>query len=481
MGAIGALLAVSLPSLLGALLVGRLIAAGRVGRGPLIWGYGYLLGHTLLASALGVQGVWFGTLAPWPMLGLTALGTLLLLRRPFQSRGWESGLEVLSIARAKEWFFESPVKHGLILFLWVWLGLRWISLAIEHGALGVYGFDAFSTWLYRARVWVEAQALVSFVPPEVWLADRSGEALALPAAHYPMLVSLIAAWPALVVGDWIEWTATIPWLGLWVALGLGLYGQARQWGVPALPALIGVWALLAAPLVGSQAAIAGYADLWLAAALGFSFMAFLQWARDRDARQGVLAVLCVVAVLSMKAEGLVWAALFVPAWVAGVLGWRGWLCLGLALAAVLAGLAVTGGVAFTLPGVGLFELSLDRVASPMTGVFEFVAQDNVLRPLLVHLFVFGTWHLLVGVWLATLLVCLISFFRQDRGLLAQPWQRAALVWVLAAMAAFYLLFFWTSAAEWVRLGTSGNRIMLHFAPALVFWSLTIWHSLTTQR
>jgi hypothetical protein len=50
--------------------------------------------------------------------------------------------------------------------------------------------------------------------------------------------------------------------------------------------------------------------------------------------------------------------------------------------------------------------------------------------------------------------------------------------VLGAIAAFYVLFFWTPAAEWVRLGTSGNRIMLHFAPALVFWLMTLWHSLS---
>jgi hypothetical protein len=93
----------------------------------------------------------------------------------------------------------------------------------------------------------------------------------------------------------------------------------------------------------------------------------------------------------------------------------------------------------------------------------------------VHLFVFDTWHLLMYVvllaiiWRASLLPRLLT--DQSREMV---WERAALFWVLTACFAFYILFFWTSASEWVRLGTSVNRIMLHFAVALVFWLQCLW-------
>jgi hypothetical protein len=168
----------------------------------------------------------------------------------------------------------------------------------------------------------------------------------------------------------------------------------------------------------------------------------------------------------------VWAAFFVPALLTRWLGTRGWLALFAGAGAVILAVGLSGGIAWDLPLIGRLELSLDRVYTPMTGAFEFIAQQDVLRPLLVHFFVFDTWHLLLLAVYVALVLQIVQAADSRRTL--EPWQRAALAWVLSAVAGFYLLFFWTPAAEWVRLGTSVNRILLHFAPALVFWLQCLW-------
>jgi hypothetical protein len=475
MGGLGALLAVLAPALAGAFVIKWWFPGQRGGVWPFALGIGYAIGVIAAAGLLGLQGRLFGTLSPWALLVLwVAVAAFMAVR--LERRGdFEIEPVILDWRDPEHW--RSPTVW-LISGLLGLLTLRFTSLAVEQWSQGLFAWDAFSTWSFRARVWVETGQWVPFVFPDAWLADRAGGAYALGAAHYPTLVSLISAWPALVVGQWQEGAANLPWLGLFPAFAAGLYGLARQWGLSAAEALFGAWALVSLPLIGGQNALAGYADLWLALLLGFAFASALLAQRDGDRRYAVLAILLAVAVVFVKAEGLVWLSFFVPMWLVYRFGLKGWLAMVGIGAAAVSVLALMGGLEFSLPGLGPVAISLDRVVTARTGVFEFIAQEGVLTPLIVHLFVFDTWHLLVPVLLLALVASVGSLARDDNGLLAARWQQAALVWVLGAIAAFYVLFFWTPAAEWVRLGTSGNRIMLHFAPALVFWMMTLWHSLS---
>ena len=475
MGGLGALLALLAPAAAGAMFIKGWLPGRGAGLWALSVGVGYPLGLLAAAALLGVQGRVFGSLAPWLLLG-GWLAAAVVLGVRLERRG-DLALGELPWAEARvpqAWRSPSVWLPAAILTL---LGLRLVSLAIEQWSLGLFAWDAFSTWSYRARVWVEAGQWVPFVFPEAWLADRESGARALGAAHYPTLISLVSAWPALAAGRWHESLANLPWLGLFVALGAGVYGFSRRWGLGVVPALIGPWALLSLPLVGGQIALAGYADIWLATVLGFAFAAALIAQRDGDRRFLLLSVALALTGVFIKAEGLVWLAFFIPMAIVYRWGLKGWIAIGGLAVAVVGLLAVTGGLNFSVPGLGAVSLSLDRVATARTGVFEFVSQEGVLTPLLVHLLVFGSWHLLVPVLALAIAGSVGSLAREDSGLLAERWQQGAFVWVLSAIAAFYLLFFWTPAAEWVRLGTSVNRIMLHFAPALVFWLMTLWHSI----
>lgn len=239
-----------------------------------------------------------------------------------------------------------------------------------------------------------------------------------------------------------------------------------------LTALVFLWLLMSLPLLNTHIALTGYADLWMATALGFALMAFLQWTRDRDRRQLALALALILCCVLIKQEGLVWALLFIPAWIATRL--RGsWL---LVLPGLLLGLGlllwIIGGVGADLPGLGHLWFGLDRIELPYIGGFE-LTHHAVWGPVLKHLLLGGNWHLLC--YLVILAVGWALFRSVREG--TTPWERAGLVWAISSLLALYVLFFWTDAYLWAIQGTSVNRVFMHFMPALVFWLMTVWSAI----
>ncbi|MCB1797174.1 MAG: hypothetical protein KDJ70_22680, partial [Candidatus Competibacteraceae bacterium] len=185
-----------------------------------------------------------------------------------------------------------------------------------------------------------------------WLMDASDSNYALAAWNYPEAVSLLALWPTLAFGGWNETVAHLPWLGVALALGLGFYGQARFWGASPPVALIFVGLLLSLPMLDTHVALAGYADIWLAATFGLASCAFLQWARTRDRWQGLLALLLALACPWIKREGLVWALLLLPAaiWVWTPRRYWPWLAGGLIVS--LIGGWMADGFTMRIPSLG---------------------------------------------------------------------------------------------------------------------------------
>ena len=376
--------ALAIPWLAGALWVRVLWRDAPAGGWPLALGYGGLLGLltvTLLLRAQTALGLPLDFIGPTVVLALLAVaGGWRLWRRttfsvplsisprfepprrcapPLLIQGGEAlshpFLEVQDGKAAP----RATVRWPQILFilLLAWLGVRFVGLALEVWWRPLYPWDAWSTWMIRSRVWSELGQLAPFVAPGRWLADATGSVYAIEAWTYPYTVSLLALWPTLAYGAWNETAANLPWLGCALALGLGFYGQTRLWGASALTALVFTWLLLSLPLLDTHVALAGYADLWLAAVFGLAVIAFFQWARNGDRRQGLLALLLALACPLVKLEGAVWWLLFIPALLAARL--RGWLWLALVgvVAALGLGWWLAGGVAFGAPGLG--EIRLD--------------------------------------------------------------------------------------------------------------------------
>lgn len=298
MRSVHAALIILAPWLAGTLAIRMGWPEAKGGRWPIAIGYGYFLGTAAAAALLWVQGALGWSLNPLPISGTFVLLCFVL--------AWLSPLAFPVIAPvAIE--RSSGLVNFISVFLFAILVFRVGSLAFEMGHNGlIHGWDAASTWMYRARVWVETEELVSFVGSTQWLAAPESSVFALAASHYPPLVSLIATLPSLAYGDWHEVWSSIPWLFAYVALGFALYGQCRAWRTPTHLAISVVWLILSLPLLGSQVAVAGYADLWMSACLSLAFISFIGWARDRSRSQGLMFILMIVMTGFVKIEGVIW-------------------------------------------------------------------------------------------------------------------------------------------------------------------------------
>ncbi len=432
---------------------------------PLALGYGGLLGllaATLLLraqSALGLPLDWVG---PTLVLGLLALaGGWLTWRRT----ALDSPSTVQEIAPKA----DARWRQALFVLLLAWLGVRFINLALELGWRPLYPWDAWTTWAVRPRVWSELGQLMPFVDPQRWLADATGSVYTIEAWTYPRTVPLLALWPTLAHGGWNETAANLPWLGCALGLGLGFYGQARLWGASALTALVFTWLLLSLPLLNTHVALAGYADLWLAAVFGLATIAFFQWARHGDRRQGLLAVLLALACPLVKLEGAVWLLLFIPAGLAARLG--GWRLLAVAVTVAALGLGwwLAGGIAFDLPGLGQLVLKPDLIHVPYLGRFNLGYRGG-WDPVVKNFLVLANWHLLGYLVLIAAGVAAMTVVRGQ----AERWLWAELTFVAASLAALFVLFFLTDAQRWAEQYTSINRVVLDFVPAFLFWILTVF-------
>lgn len=446
--------ALGIPWLAGTLTVRAMVRGTVDGVWALALGYGYCLGWCMVVALLRLQMA-LDTAPDWRSITLCLAFMALVSGGLVQRRG---GFAI----RWQHWS-SRYWQRALYLLLLAWLSWRYSILAEEVWLRPVFPWDAWGTWEVRSRVWAELQQWVAFIDPPRWLSTP--DSYTVHAWEYPYAVSLIALWPTLALGNWYEPVAHLPWLGLGLALSLGLYGQWRYWGVGSLTALIGLWLLTSLPLLNTHIALAGYADLWLAAVFGLGAVALLQWTRTSASWQGILALLFALACPWIKREGLVWAALLVPSAAMVWIPRRYWLALFLAMILALTAWWVNGGVIFTVPGWGEVRLTPQVLQVPILGRFQWEYHDIAL-PLANNLFILSNWHLfsylVASAWLLNI-----------RYASAGTWQGAGLVLTSAGFVLLFLLFFCTEAYVWATQYTSVNRILLHFTPILLFWALVV--------
>lgn len=87
-------------------------------------------------------------------------------------------------------------------------------------------------------------------------------------------------------------------------------------------------------------------------------------------------------------------------------------------------------------------------------------------PVARNLLILGNWHLLGYLLLIALLAGLPRA-------VAEPWRLAGMMVTGSGLLMLFVLFFLTEAYLWAVEYTSINRVFLHFAPALLFWSMTV--------
>jgi hypothetical protein len=357
---------------------------------------------------------------------------------------------------------QKKEKWKVVLFWAAAASLAWRAfIALREILLRpTFPWDAWDAWAVKSKAWFLLGHYAPFVPMGQWIAGASGESYSGPAWSYPSALAWLQVWFASAAGGWVEPIVNLPWLALWIGMLFGHYGQWRALGLSRVRAMAFVYFLGSLPLVTVHVALAGYADLWIAAMIGFATLAWVRWLEQHDRNQLALACLCVLSLPWIKLEGAVWMLIF-----AGVAGYcslprrRRRYVLGAIAVVVVIG-AMVGHLKVPLFGLGWVGLSLHAIEVPVIGTLAIAFHPDALAGAGASLFAQPSWHLLW--YLAPIVV--IWRWRQFREVRAA---RALGGFLAASLGFLGFLFLFTDAAQWAESYTAINRLMMHIVPVLI--------------
>lgn len=412
-------------------------------------GYGYLAGivaTTLVMRLLSLAGIrWTLPLVALPVLALT----LIAAWAQWPGRWRESW----RVARAEPRTWTSAARASF----WVLLALiviRVADLALEAWLRPVQPWDAWSHWSTKAKVWFEFGRMVPFVKPAEWLSGGALMAFTDQQPGYPATVPLLQVWTNLWLGAWDDAHMNAPWPALLCALAIAFFAQLRRSGVAAPAAMLFTYLLTSLPFLNVHVALAGLADVFLAAAYGMCAIATWGALHSRSRADIVTAAIAAIACATVKIEGTLWLLTLLPGIVVALRRRFGlWL------------VAVTAAMAVLYLAVGPSRL-------PVLGYVVQTDFTNVSLPVVQHMFVMDNWHLF---WFAVVAVVAVRARR-----LLDPGIAPMTVTMLAGVAFIVLVFFFSNAAGGVDDETLINRLLLHVVPAMGFYVLQLLLQPTRQ-
>ncbi len=214
-------------------------------------------------------------------------------------------------------------------------------------------------------------------------------------------------------------------------------------------ALAGAFLVASLPLANVHVALAGYADLPMAAWYTAAALALLRWTRSRDARDAALALLLAIACTQIKNPGWFWAATLVPGIVVALMPRHGVRVVAIGFAAVAVALVVLARFKFTL-----FNYQVNLTFQPAWGD---LAQSY---------FLLGNWNLL---WYGAIAAALLAW----RSLLAPALVPLTTV-VAGGLVFLFFVFAFTTASAYITDQTTVNRATLHLAPLVVVFMVLAW-------
>lgn len=353
-------------------------------------------------------------------------------------------------------------KHILLGVLFASLGLRAVVALREIWLRPLYPWDAWSAWAVKAKAWFLLGHHVKFVSLHDWLVQSGHEAYTSVAWMYPTTLAWVDIWFASAAGGWIEPLVNLPWLALWIAILLAHYGQWRALGMPRDRAMLFVYVLGSLPLLLVHAALAGYADLWIAAVFGLALLAWLRWLQSRERGQLALAIALACVLPCLKLEGWIWASCLL-----GTIAFAGlrarWRWVVLAAVAALLAVLLGGGLRWLSIHLGWLDAA-GNIVNARAGAFVLLLnlqwRGVAARDIANTLFALPNWHFLW--WLAPAVLAW-----RWRELRAHDWLWLPAFVLLQCFAALAFLFLATDAAQWAQSFTAINRLILQLTPAVV--------------
>lgn len=422
-------------------------------------GYGVFIGYALLQGLGLASAALLGDFNFWPitaaLLTTTAVGVIAPLT------GTPSAPVVAN----------PPASRGQRILFWLLLAGLAVHLllgALEISQRPIYPWDAWHSWMYRAKAWFFTGDIVTMSSPQDWATGASAAFYNVPGNHYPSFLPISALWIATAWGNWSDTLVNLPTLLCGAGVCAGIYGQCREHGTNRLVAVAATYAVISIPLLGTHLALAGQADIWMAGFAGLGFIALIRGLTDGEHQALLLGLAMIGLSIGVKEEGSVWllAALLTTALVRLT---RITLGAALAAAALLLLLWALGIHHVALPSGGVAGFQDGQFHIPFMGAYTLHAWE-VWDEYRDNLFLNGTWNLL---WPVLVLGTAL--------LVTQPRLRPIRWPVLCFFAVFAItqiaIFGFTDAGRWAEDQTAINRLPLHIAPALVFCLALIVHHL----
>ncbi len=457
--------ALGLPLICGALIVMSLLRCS-LNRAALLWSLaaGHFVGLALTAGLMAlfrlaglsdqVLPLTAGSL--W-LLGAMA-GAALVLRHGVR----QPSDGVLAAPGSYSHLAMSRMPQALWWLLGLWIAAIGLMVVSEVLMRPTYPWDAWSAWSVKARVWADLGPNIDFVSFPRWVEAASAEVFTNEAWNYPETLPLIQLWMSGWQRDWDPAAANLPWASCGLALALLIYQSARMLALGPLAAMISTFFLCSLPILITQLALAGYADIWVCAGL-LLFVACLQGQLEGWISP-LASWLALALVLSLKLEGVVWAMIGVATLMAAYLSARGrwW----------LAGVAVLAFVLWWLSGGFSFELGSMAVSvTPQVIELPYLGRyplgfDNQFGSMFSAFVELPNWHML---WLFGVPAAAMAIW-PNRG---QAQGRGLAVFLALGLGFLFVLFFCTQAAVWAETMTASNRLALHLVPAAGLWTAVL--------
>ena len=418
-------------------------------------GAGFFISAALLIQWLSYAPVSLSA-ASWSAVFVSALASLPL----FQLTSRPEQAAISGLLQRKR---LSPYLPSLLLITLIAAHL--LLVLASNLTRDIYPWDAFTTWMYRAKVWVLNDEMLNFQGVNQWL-QSGGLGYALPASHYPPSVSAVAAFSSALSSGWDDQSASMPWFFAMLAIGSMMFGVCKQSGLATLPSLAGLYLLVSLPIVGMHGVLAGYADLWMVGTSGMGLAALLLWTQKRQ--RGALAIGTVLLVVGpcFKTEGWIWLGMGMLFILIHTL-WhqRRYAALFCVMAILLAGFRLQS---VNFGALGLWGIHEETIHIGPLGQY-LLRPYNALPKYFEMIFLRGNFHLLGTLYLLAL--ALLTFIN---------WRASVTHWLMGALiiCSQWVIFGLSSYSLYAETGTAINRLLLQFLPVFVLTIAVAWKVVT---
>lgn len=410
---------------------------------PIEMGVGFFIasaatGLTLSVSWLPVSQTSYIILM---VICVAVVSTVLLLR---------SKLAIAGKAMTTDIFLSSPINFLLLIFI---LGHLLLVLA-NNITWEIFPWDAFTTWMFRAKAWVTTDTISEFVSLREWVGTTSG--FTLPAAHYPISISAIAAFSSALSGEWSGQAASIPWFFAMLASAM-IMGGLCYLQAPNNPtlALAGTALLVTAPLVHLHGMLAGYADIWVMGTSGMGLAGICLWTQQRSSSTLAMSVVLLLLGCLWKSEGWLWliagGLVALPHWLWQRFAMRGLISLALFLALLWTLQPLN------LGPFGVWGIDNDRLSAGVLGSFG-TRPYNPIADYFDMTVLRGNFLLIIPLYLLALAVLSINNHRRYAGYILTA---------LYLVGTHGLIFGLSGYSRYAEIGTALNRVLLQSLPVLI--------------